>query len=110
MELHDIARQYKALEEELKAGMVQLGHTQIDLGKKGRVFISQSERVVVPPKLLRDVIGALAEVIIQKKESVPNHLVKAFVETGQINEDQREQLMAEAEKTMVVSLYVRPLK
>lgn len=101
---------YQELEAQVKADMVALKHKEIEVPARGRVFISQSERVTISPGLARDILGALAEKVIQIKESVSNSLIKAFVEVGEINEAQRDRLLDEAEKTPIISLYVRPLK
>jgi hypothetical protein len=102
--------QYKALEDELKTGMLEINFKEIDLGEAGRVFVSTSERITVSPELALETLGPkLAAKIIQIKKSVPNNLIKAFFEVGDICEGQRDDLLAKAEKTSVTSLYVRPL-
>lgn len=101
---------YKYLEKRLKASMTDLDMDEIEIDGKGRVFISSSERVSVPPGLARDVLGALANKIIEIRESVSNRLLSALVATGDISGDEHEQLLAGAKKTDVMSLYVRPLK
>lgn len=102
---------YQELETQVKANMVQLKYKEIDVPGLGRVFIAQSERITVSPDMARDELGEmLAKKLIRIKEYVPNQLIKAFFEVGDISEAQREKLLARAEKTPVVSLYVRPLK
>lgn len=101
---------YKDLEKQVKANMVALKYKEFEIAGAGRVFISESERVTISPALARDILDALADKVIQVKESVSNSLIKAFVEVGDIDEGQRQRLLDEAEKTPIVSLYVRPLK
>jgi hypothetical protein len=109
LNLHQAVERYKELEGLIKTGLQQLKHKEIATDK-GRVFISTSERVSVSADLAREVLGPDAVRIIRIKEVVPNELIKAFVEVGDISQEQRDRLMAGAEKTPVVSLYVRPLK
>jgi hypothetical protein len=110
LDLQAAVERYREVETLLKEGMQQINFGEI-VTDRGRVFISVSERVLVTPALAREVLpGELAQKIIQVKENVPNDLIKAFVQVGEISEAQRERLMAGAEKTPVVSLHVRPLK
>ncbi len=108
--LQPMAERYKRLEKDLKAAMMTLEMDEIPVEGKGRVFISTSERISIAPDLARDVLGAVADKIIEVKESVSNKLLEALVKMGDISGDQQEQLIAGAKKTDVVSLYVRPLK
>lgn len=110
LNLQPIAERYKQLEKDLKAAMVALEMPEIKVPGQGRVFISISEQVSISPELARDVLGAIANKIIEVKESVSNRLLSALVATGDIDGDQHNQLLAGAEKTDKVSLYVRPLK
>jgi Holliday junction resolvasome RuvABC endonuclease subunit len=104
-----VADRYSELEKQLKAAMCELKMQEIAVEGKGRVFIAVSERVTIAPDFARDVLGALANKLIEVKESVSNKLLEALVRTGDITGDQQEQLMAGAKKADVVSLYVRPL-
>jgi hypothetical protein len=108
--LQPMAERYKRLEKYLKAAMVTLEMDEIPVEGKGRVFISTSERISIAPDSARDILGSVANKIIEVRESVSNKLVDALVITGDINGDQYKQLKAGAKKTDVVSLYVRPLK
>jgi hypothetical protein len=110
LSLKSQADRYAYLEKCLKSAMVELEMGEIPVKGKGRVFISTSERVTFTPDLARDVLGALAEKVIETKESVSNKLVEALVKIGDIGEAEHEQLLAGAKKTPTVSLYVRPLK
>jgi hypothetical protein len=105
-----VSDRYAYLEKRLKAAMVELEMEEIPIRGQGRVFISTSERVTFAPDLARDVLGALAEKVIEVKESVSNKLVEALVKTGDIGQAEHEQLLAGAKKSDRVSLYVRPLK
>jgi hypothetical protein len=109
LDLQAAVERYKEVEALLKDGLTGLGLTEMATDR-GRVFISISERVTVSPALARDILGPLAEKVIVKKESVPNDVLKGFVKAGLISEPERERLLAEAEKTQVVSLHVRPLR
>jgi polyhydroxyalkanoate synthesis regulator phasin len=110
LNIRSIYERYQEAEKQLKAGMAELGLDEIKVQHRGRVFISTSQRVSIAPDLARDVLGALANKIIEVKESVSNKLLDALVSTGDIERDQQEQLIAGAKKTDVVSLYVRPLQ
>lgn len=100
---------YSELEKQVKEGLQSLNWNEVECDK-GRVFISTTERVSVSPALLRDVLGEpLAGKIIQTKESVPNNVLKAFVDIGEISQEQRDHILDRADKTPVVTLYVRPL-
>lgn len=100
---------YGELEKKVKEGLQALKWREVE-SDLGRVFISEAERVTVTPELARDVLGQdMAAKIIQTKESVPNNLVKAFVDVGEIDETQRDRLLAEAQKITVITLHVRPL-
>lgn len=110
IDLQAAVERYKELEALIKTGLQELKFNEVATDR-GRVFISVSERVTVSPELAWEVLSeALARKVIQVKESVPNDLIKAFVQVGEISEAQRERLMAGADKTPVVSLHVRPLK
>jgi len=110
LSIQPIADRYKELEKELKEAMVELEMEEIDVAGQGRVFISRSERVSIAPDLARDVLGAVANKIIEVRESVSNRLLSALVETGDISGEENEQLLAGAKKRAVTNLYVRPLK
>lgn len=111
LNIQAVYERYRELEQCIKQGMVELKFSELEIAGKGRVFISQSERVTVSPALAREVLDeALANMLIQITESVPNDLIKALVQVGKISQAQREALLAGAERTPVVSLYVRPLK
>jgi hypothetical protein len=105
-----MADRYKDLEKQLKTAMVTLKMDEIEIQGHGRVFVSTSQRISIAPGLARDVLGAVANKIIEIKESVSNRLLEALVTTGDISGDENEQLLAGAKKTDVISLYVRPLK
>jgi hypothetical protein len=110
LSIKSVADRYSYLEKRLKSSMLELGMAEIQVKGKGRVFISTSERVTFMPDLARDILGALAEKVIEVKESVSNKLVEALVKTGDIGQAEHEQLLAGAKKSDRVSLYVRPLK
>jgi polyhydroxyalkanoate synthesis regulator phasin len=110
LNIRSFYERYQEAEKQLKAAMVELGLEEIKVPHRGRVFVSTSQRVSIAPDLARDVLGALANKIIEVKESVSNKLLDALVTTGDIEKDQQEQLVAGAKKTDVVSLYVRPLQ
>jgi hypothetical protein len=110
LSIKTVADRYSYLEKRLKAAMVELEIEEIQVKSKGRVFISTSERVTFTPDLARDVLGSLAEKVIEVKESVSNKLVDALVKIGDIGQAEHEQLLAGAQKSDRVSLYVRPLK
>lgn len=110
LSIKSVADRYKEIEKELKGAMVALDMKEIEVPGSGRVFVSTSERVSVSPALARDVLGAMANKIIEVKESVSNRLLSALVATGDISGDEHEQLLAGADKRAVTSLYVRPLK
>lgn len=101
---------YKELEKRLKEAMVTLEMEEIKVDGTGRVFISVSQRISIEPSLARDILGAMANKIIEIRESVSNRLLQALVETGDIAKEEQGQLLAGAKKSNVVSLYVRPLK
>ena len=64
----------------------------------------------ITPEMAREILGTdFAAKLIQVKESVPNNLIKAFVEVGEISDQDRERLLEMAQRTQVVSLHVRPL-
>jgi hypothetical protein len=107
--LHAAVERYGELESAIKSGMLDLKYKEITTAK-GRVFISVSERVAVSPDLAREVLKSGALRIIRTKEYVPNELIKAFCEVGDITEAQRAALLAGAQKTPVTALHVRPLK
>lgn len=110
LSIKSVADRYKEIETELKGAMVALDMKEIEIPGSGRVFVSVSERVRVSPDLARDVLGAMANKIIEVKESVSNRLLSALVETGDISGDEHKQLLAGAKNREVTSLYVRPLK
>lgn len=108
--IQPVAARYGELEKQLKAAMVDLAMPEIEVDGKGRIFISTSERTTITPDLARQVLGALANKVIEIKESVSNKLVEALVKMGELDHDTHEQLLAGAVKTLVTNLYVRPLK
>lgn len=110
LSIRDVADRYKYLEGKLKEVMVGLEMKEIQVKGKGHVFISQSQTTTIAPELARDVLGVLANKVIEVKESVSNQLVSALVKTGDIKPDEYKQLQDGAKKTPKVSLYVRPLK
>jgi hypothetical protein len=110
LSIKSVADRYSYLEKRLKSAMIELEMEEIPIRGKGRVFISTSERVTFTPDLARDVLGSLAEKVIEVKESVSNKLVDALVKIGDIGQAEHEQLLAGAKKSDRVSLYVRPLK
>lgn len=102
---------YKALEKEVKTTMRGLQMDEMNVPGAGRVFISASERVNVSPELAIEILGMkLANKVIQIKKSVPNNLIEAFAQAGEISETQHKELLDQAERRPVVSLYVRPLQ
>lgn len=108
--LRAAVERYEELEALLKDGMRQLKFTEV-VTDRGRIFISTSERTIVPVEVaMRELGQELANKVIVVKKSVSNEIVKAFVKAGEINEAQREALLAGAERTPVVNLHVRPLK
>jgi hypothetical protein len=110
LSIKSVADRYVYLEKRLKPMMVDLEMPEIEIAGKGRVFVATSQRISVAPELARDVLGSLANKIIEIRESVSNKLLEALVATGDIDGDQHSQLLTGAKKTDVVSLYVRPLK
>jgi hypothetical protein len=105
-----VAERYKQLEKDIKDGMVKLDQTEIETDK-GRVFISQGERVTIPVEAANEVLGLdLAGKVIQIKKSVSNKLVDAFSEAGEIDGKAHARLLELADHKPVISLYVRPLK
>lgn len=109
LNLKPMADRYKELETQVKDGMQAIKWHEVE-SDKGRVFISESERITVTPEMVREILGTdFAAKVIQVKESVPNNLIKAFVEVGEIDEKQRDELMKLAQRTQVVNLHVRPL-
>ncbi len=110
LSLAPLAERYTEIEKAVKAGLVEVKYKDLDIPGKGRVFISQSERVTVPPEVAVDVLGdSLASKVIVVKRAVSNDILKAFVKAGEISESQREQLLERADKSPIVNLYVRPL-
>lgn len=111
LHLAPLYERYKELEKSVKTGLVEVKYKEMEVDGKGRVFISQTERVTVSPELAIDVLGeTLANKIIVIKKSVPNDILKAFVKAGEISEPDRDKLLEQAKRSPVVSLYVRPLK
>lgn len=111
LRLQPMLNRYKELEQALREGMMAINFTDISVPGSGRVFCKETERITVEPAVVRAVIGEQrAEKVIQKKESVPNRLLSAFAEVGDISGAEMDQILAEAERTTVVNLYVRPLK
>lgn len=109
--LAPIYERYRELEKEVKAGLVRLSWNELDVPGKGRVFISQSERVTISPELAIEVLGEeMARRVTVIKKSVPNSVIKAFVEAGEISEEERRRLLEQADKSPIINLYVRPLQ
>jgi tRNA(Met) C34 N-acetyltransferase TmcA len=109
LSLKPMADRYKELEAQVKEGMQVIKWNEVE-SDKGRVFISESERVTVTPATAREVLGTeFAAKLIQVKESVPNNLIKAFVEVGEISDEDRDKLLEMAQRAQVISLHVRPL-
>jgi len=109
--LAPVYERYKLLEKAIKGDLVELKHTEVEIAGKGRVFISQGERVTVPIKVAVDALGEdLASRVIVTKRFVSNDIVAAFVKAEEISQEQREKLLKGAERKTVTSLYVRPLK
>lgn len=110
LKLQPLFEEYQRLQGELKAGLVKIGYKELEVDE-GRVFIAQSERVTVSPELAREVLSPLlAEKVIRTTETVPNQLLKAMVEIGDISEAERDKLLQGATRSEVVNLYIRPLK
>lgn len=108
---------YSELEKQVKEGLQSLNWNEVECDK-GRVFLVVTERVSVTPAVLRAVLRdelgevageQLAGKIIQTKENVPNNVLKAFIDIGEINQEQRDRIFERADKTPVVALHVRPL-
>lgn len=111
LHLAPVVERYKALEKDVKTGMVRLNQTEIDVVGKGRVFISRTDRMTVSTALASEVLGVdLGRKVIVTKESVSNEIVAAFVKAGDISPDLHQQLQERAEHKEVINLYVRPLK
>ncbi|HEX9925295.1 MAG TPA: hypothetical protein VGD99_21745 [Anaerolineae bacterium] len=111
LNLQSSFERYRELEKQVKANLVALKYHEISIPGRGRVFISESHRVAIPVGLAEFELGdAMAAKIIQVKKSVSNKLFEAFVEAGEISQAKRDRILAQAERTPVVSLYVRPLK
>jgi hypothetical protein len=105
-----VAERYAALEKQIKSDMVALKWKEVVVPGKGRVSISTSERATISPESVRSLLPDLAKQIIQIKESVPNKLVEAFLQGKLITQKQYKALDEQAQRTLVISLYVRPLK
>jgi hypothetical protein len=105
-----VAERYAALEKQIKADMDTLKWKEVVVPGKGRVEISKSERATISPESVRSLLPDLANQIIQIKESVPNKLVEAFLQGRLITREQYKALDEQAQRTPVISLYVRPLK
>lgn len=110
LSLAPLAERYRELEKAVKAGLVEVKYKDLDIPGKGRVFISQSERVTISPELAIEVLGEeMARRVTVIKKSVPNSVIKAFVEAGEISEEERRRLLEQADKSPIINLYVRPL-
>lgn len=110
-DIQTVYERYQELEKQIKECLVALKYNELEIPGRGRVLVSQSEQVTVPTEVALDVLGQdLANKVIVVKRSVSNDIVKAFVQAGEISEAQRAQLLARAQKSPRVSLYVRPLK
>jgi hypothetical protein len=110
IELRAAYERYQRLEFEIKRDLVELDLNELQV-KAGRVFISRGERVTVPPEVAIEVLGKLpAQEVIVTKRTVSNDILKAFVAAGKISPEQREKLLAGAEKTPTIALHIRPLK
>lgn len=111
LNLAPVIERYKALEKEVKIGMVKLSQDEIDVAGKGRVFIKQTERMTVSPALASEVLGVdLGRKVIVTKESVSNEIIAAFVKAGEIGPELHQELQERAERKDVINLYVRPLQ
>lgn len=114
LELRQFKERYEALEKDIKAALASqnlTGEENAIAVNGGRVWITSSERTAIPVELAVAVLGqALAAKVIEVKTSVSNDQVKAFIKAGDIGPDAAEKLDAGAQKTPVVSLFVRPLK
>ncbi len=106
-----VYERFKTLEKQVKDGLVELNFSEVEIPGLGRVFVSTSERVkVTVPEAVRILGEALADKVIVIHRSVSNDIIKALVQAEIITPDKRDDLMATAEKTPVVNLYIRPLK
>ncbi len=108
--IQPMAERAAELEKQLKAAMVDLEMLEVAFAGKGRVFVSTSERMTITPDLARRVLGALADKVIEVKETVSNKLLESLVQMGDLKPEVHERLKAGAIKTPVTALYVRPLK
>lgn len=111
LNLAPVIERYRALEKDVKAGMVKLAQEEIEVAGKGRVFIKQTERMTVSPALASEVLGVdLGRKVIVTKESVSNEIIDAFVKAGDISEELHQELQDRADRKEVINLYVRPLQ
>lgn len=105
------ADRYGELKEQIKADMVALKWPEVNLAGQGRVFISPSERLEYPAKLVEDVLGVKkAQKVIQVKRFVSNEILAAFIKAEEISAEDAAKLDKGAIRTPVVSLNIRPLK
>ncbi|MCB0190621.1 MAG: hypothetical protein KDJ65_01610 [Anaerolineae bacterium] len=110
LNLVSVTERYKALEKDIKAGMIKLGQDEIEVGS-GRVFISRTERITISPAVANEVLGVdLGRKVVVTKESVSNKIIEAFLAAGEIDPETHQALQERAERKEVVNLYVRPLK
>lgn len=108
--LKPLVEQYKKLEQELKAGLHQLGLDNVEV-TNGQVKISTATLLTISPELATDVLGThRANKIIQIKKSVPNSILKAFVKADEISNQEWSQLQQNGQKKTIIRLHVRPLK
>lgn len=107
--LKPLVDHYQELEREIKSRLVEADYAEIEVDGRGRVFISKSERVTISPEMARQVLGKMAEGVIEVRESVPSARIAALVESGLISDELHERLLAGAERREVVNLYIRPL-
>lgn len=111
LSLAPLAERYEELKKAVRDGLVEVKYKELEVKGRGRVFISQSERMTVSPELAADILGPeLAEKVTVIKKSVPNGILGAFFSTGQISEAKWQELNAQAAKTPVINLHIRPLK
>lgn len=114
LELRAGKERYEALEKEIKAalaGQNLTGEENALTVAGGRIWITTSTKTAIPVELAVSVLGQeLAGKVIEVKKSVSNDQVKAFIKAGDISPDLAKKLDAGAQKTPVVSLFVRPLK
>lgn len=111
LNLTPVVERYKSLEKDVKDGMVKLDKLEIEVAGKGRIFVSQYERVTISPDIASNVLGPeIGPRVIVVKESVSNELVNALVKAGLISEELHQELLAKSQRKKAINLHVRPLK